>query len=77
MKNIHAFPRPIGGARTDRGQVWSESQRGMSLKQFYIGCAITGLLSNPNVVGQDNQWNYSYKEIAKAAQEQADELINE
>lgn len=41
-----AFPRPIGQVRTDPGSAsYNEGQRGMSLRDWLAGMALSGILA--------------------------------
>lgn len=44
-----AFPRPLSGARTDLGFEFSDSQAGMTLRDWFAG----QVLGNQNLVGDE------------------------
>jgi hypothetical protein len=44
--------------------------QGMTLRDYYVGKALQGLMANPNVVGQHSSWGHD--EIASFTLKQAD-----
>lgn len=75
-----AFPVPLAynpntGAASSTGEYWDGN--GMSLRQWYAGMAMQGMLTNgfqPNMVKQTDPAAFDY---AKAAFEMADAMIAE
>lgn len=62
-----AFPRPVD-LHPHTQEVCGDSQEGMSLREYYAGQAMAGLLALDG---------YSIQDVAKWAIKQADELIKQ
>jgi hypothetical protein len=78
-----AFPRPMGSALDESGVVkYNESQRGMSLLDYYAGKALSAIRSrNPRVFDHTKQPKsiryLTSKEVAEMAWEDAIAMIEE
>lgn len=48
LANQPAFPLP---SESNFGEITREAQPGMTLRQYYAGKALAGMLSNPETIG--------------------------
>ena len=66
MKNPRAFPRPIGNNGVNE---YNESQRGMSLRDYFAGQAMAALIVA--------DFNMSEPRVSELAYKQADAMLEE
>ena len=67
-----AFPRPSA----DHGSYGSCEQDGMSLRDWFAGQALTGLLANPNRENND-KWSWHTGSLTGDAYQYADDMLAE
>lgn len=69
-KNIPAFPRPIGEYKLVGAGEYNKSQEGMTLRDYYAGQALIGLIARiPSDGGLDSV------SISQSAFEIADQML--
>ena len=67
-----AFPRPVGDTKSG---LWNGVQDGMTLRDWFAGQSLAGLLSNPG--SRDGQFIKTAKDFAKYSYQAADAMIAE